>query len=299
MRRIYLAAIARRPRLVVSISAFANGEAPRIDEGWPRAEPSWRVFQDWRAWAIEGIVDLVVPTVYRAEHQAAGAESLGGWIDWTRGHVPGSHTAVGLGAYLNAIEGTLQQVRRVIRLPGQSEPGSPESPRGVVLFSMGAHNAPVNQNPLSLSQRDTPYRAFEDLAAGLTTGRTSAGQLLEPTSFMPVFQQPAGVPVMPWKATPTTGHLQGTVTAGDGAAIDGAEIVIESIDQTVRRAAARTDGGGFYGRVGLAPGEYRVLVAPIGEGLHRSACTVTVSAGLVSTLDLRVDRTSPVLAACR
>jgi len=298
MRRIYLGALAIKPSLVVSVAAFANGEAPASEDGWSSAEPSWRVFQDWRAWTEEGIVDLVVPMVYRAEHVSAGAESLTRWLAWTRGHLYARQAALGLGAYLNSIEGTLRQVRRALAPLDVAAPLVPESPRGVVLFSMGAHNAPVNQNPFA-SQRDTPYRSFEDLAAGLTTGRTSAGQPLEPTPLVPVFASAAPVPDLPWKTSPTTGHLQGIVRTRDGAAVDGAEIVIESTDQATRVTAARTDGGGFYGRVGLAPGAYRVLVTPLADGQYRSACTVTVSAGVVATLNLRVDRATPFTAACQ
>ena len=164
----------------------------------------WRVFQDWRAWAAEGIVDLLVPMVYRAEHTTAGADSFVDWVTWSRAQTSGRHLAIGIGSYLNAVEGTLRQVRRA------TEPTPDTLTPGVVLFSMGAHNAPVPQNPLAVGdQRDTPYRGFDDLAAGLTTGRTTGGQLLELGTGRAVFATPAAPPAMPWKTAPTLGHLMG------------------------------------------------------------------------------------------
>jgi hypothetical protein len=200
---------------------------------------------------------------------------------------------------LNSIEGTLRQARRALT-QGATAPGpsSPPSDRGVVLFSLGAHNAPVSENPLAQSQNDTPYRSFEDLASGLTTGRTPTGQLLESASLQPVFAVSARVPTMPWKAAPETGHIKGVVT-DPGGAVDGAEITIESANGSARLSAARTDGGGFYGHTGLDPGDYRVLVTPLQDGQYRSTCTVTVVAGAVSTLDLRIDSGTPFTAACQ
>jgi uncharacterized lipoprotein YddW (UPF0748 family) len=301
MRRLYLSATALKPRLVVSASAYAGGDPPGSDESWPSAEPVSRVFQDWRAWMNEGIVDLIVPMAYRTEHTTAGAESFQRWASWTRAHTYGRHAAMGVGAYLNSVEGSLRQARRALASGGDSPVAvTLPPPRGVVFFSMGAHNAPVTQNPLAITGRDTPYRAFEDLAAGLTTGRTVAGQFLEPASSQPLFAAPAATPSLPWKSSPTTGHLMGIVTTGSsGTTVDGAEITIEDAGPVASAVAkVRTDGSGFYGRVGLAPGEYRIVVSPSGETSRRSACTVTVRAGEVATLDLRLDSASPVTAAC-
>ena len=61
-------------------------------------------------------------------------------------------------------------------------------------------------------------------------------------------------------------------------------------------AVAPADGGGVYGRFDLAPGRYRVLVSPIGDGVYRSTCAVTIVA--VATLDLTVDPSRPAVATC-
>jgi uncharacterized lipoprotein YddW (UPF0748 family) len=287
VRRLYLEIAAVNPRVVLSAAVIAFGDAPGDEGAWAASEAHWRVFQDWRAWTEEGIVDLVVPMVYRTEHTAGGADAFARWVAWTRTHQYDRHAAIGVGAYLNSIEGTLRQVRRALE-PVRGAAG------GVVLFSLGAHNAPVNVNPLAGSH-DTPYRTFEDLAAGLTTGRTISGQSLDP-STPPVFRDAAPVPQVPWKTGNDSGHLKGLVTSSAGA-VDGAEIALESEDGRVRVTAGRSDGNGFFGRVGLAPGSYRVVVTPLGDGSFRSACTVAVSAGAVQSIELRID-SSPAIATC-
>jgi uncharacterized lipoprotein YddW (UPF0748 family) len=288
VRRLYLEIAAIKPRVVLSAAVEAFGDAPADEGGWAASEPYWRVFQDWRAWTEEGIVDLVVPMVYRPEHTSAGPASFDGWVAWARTHQYQRHAAIGLGLYLNSVEGTLRQARRALDRTGGQPPG-------VVLYSMGAHNAPVTSNPLA-SARDTPYRAFEDVASGLTTGRTRGGQTLEPAGLAPVFADRVPEPDMPWKTAGDRGLVKGVVTSGAGA-IDGAEIALELEDGSRRVRAARTDGNGFFGHVGLSPGAYRVIVTPIGDGSYRSGCTVAVAGGAVASLELRIEST-PALATC-
>jgi hypothetical protein len=109
---------------------------------------------------------------------------------------------------LNALEGTLRQTRRALE-PAGANMASADVARGVVLYLMGAHNAPVTSNPLALpSQRDTPFRAFEDLASGLRTGRTVAGQSLESRSGPAPFAQATAVPAMPWKVHRKPAHCR-------------------------------------------------------------------------------------------
>jgi hypothetical protein len=183
-----------------------------------------------------------------------------------------------------------------------------------VLFSMGAHNAPVAGNPLAVAgPRDTPYRSFDDLASGLLSGRTASGQSHEAGALPSVFAAPVSLPIPSWKIAPVTGHLRGTIAiAGrDGlAAADGAAVTLEWVADDRRGpggavppvpavpAVAPADGGGVYGGFDLAPGRYRVVVSPLGDGVYRRACTVTIVAGQVATLDLTVDPSKPAVAVC-
>jgi uncharacterized lipoprotein YddW (UPF0748 family) len=313
LRRITLAALAARPSIVVSAGVAATGDAPvpgdADDLAWQATDAYRRAFQDWHAWTEGGLLDLIVPLVYRTEHTSAGAEAFVAWVRWARLHAAGRQVAIGLGAYLNAVEGTLRQARRALQI-GAAPDGLPV-PDGVIFFSMGAHNAPVANNPLAVTgPRDTPYRGFDDLASGLTTGRTTTGQPLEVGNLAPVFASPVQTPLPEWKRAPVTGHLRGTIARASGP-VDGAEVSIEPVSADTRRAPGaiaapapaavslgRSDGGGAYGGLNLAPGRYVVLVSPPGDGQYRSACTVTIAAGAVATLDLTIDASRPAVAAC-
>jgi uncharacterized lipoprotein YddW (UPF0748 family) len=301
MRRVYLNVIANKPRVKVSAGVVASGNAPADDGAWPGSEPYARVFQDWRAWLEQGLLDLAVPLNFRAEHQPANADAFGAWTAWIRSHQYQRFAAVGVGAYLNSLEGTVRQIRRAVE-PAVLDTGVTDSAKGVVLYSMGAHNAPVQSNPLAVpSQRDTPFRAFEDVAAGLRTGRTLAGQTVESRSGAAVFAQAASTPLMPWKVSPQTGFLMGTITGRDGAALDTAAVFLESDDaQAVPAGAASTttDGGGFYGATGLLPGTYHVAVQPVGDGRYRSGCSVTIQPGAVSTLNLSITSGNFSIVTC-
>lgn len=314
LRRIALAAVAARPSIVVSAGVTATGDAPAPgdadDVAWQATEAYRRAFQDWYAWAEGGLLDLLVPLVYRTEHTTAGADAFGAWVRWARMHAAGRQVVIGLGAYLNAVEGTLRQARRVNAVAAEGD--ALPIPDGVVLFSLGAHNAPVANNPLAVSgPRDTPYRGFDDLASGLTSGRTTTGQPLEASSLSPVFAQPAAVPVPDWKLAPASGHLRGTIRRA-AEPVDGADVTLEPVLGEVRRAPGAvgaaaaaaaglgpSDGGGAYGGLGIAPGRYTVIVSAPGDGQYRSACSVTIVAGGVTSLDLSIDASRPAVAGCQ
>jgi uncharacterized lipoprotein YddW (UPF0748 family) len=294
VRRIYLEAVAIKPQLQVSADLVATGNSPAAEELWNATDAFSHTFQDWRAWLEEGIVDFGVPLNFRAEHQAANADAFNGWLAWTRDHQYQRAALMGLGAYENAIEGTLRQIRRSV------ESVNKVSLKGVAIYSMGAHNAPVNDNPYAVpSRRDTPYRSFEDLASGLKTGKTSAGQPLEVRAGIGVFAPSAMVVPFSWKNTPLAGHLKGTVKRSDGSPLDTADISIEGTsDSGAGPVTTTTDGSGFYGRVGLTPGTYRISVLPVGDGRYISNCSIDITAGTVASLDLIVDSGRPSTATC-
>jgi len=276
------------------------------EASWSSAEAYWRVYQDWRAWTEEGIVDLAIPMNYKREHIIAQQAQFNQWLEWTRNHQYGRAALVGQGAFVNAIEGTLRQVRRSLA------PSATTGNRvgGVIFFSMATSNVFTNngttvpvRNPYSIPpDLFTPTRTFEQFASGLTTGKSVNGAtpyedpLANP---VPVFSFPAPVPVHPWKVNPQVGHLKGVVKTAIGTTVDTGAIRIERegtdtplVGRTLITNA--TDGGGFYGGVDLAPGMYRVTVTPVGETSYAScATTAVVTAGVVSTLDVIVDRALP------
>jgi hypothetical protein len=95
---------------------------------------------------------------------------------------------------------------------------------------------------------------------------------------------------MPWKSTPTTGHLMGTVYAGSVTnPFDGAAVVLSgpaSRSQT-------NDSSGFYGFVDLPPGTYSVRANLPGVGSVTNS--VTIAAGAVTTGNLIYVPQPPVI----
>ncbi len=275
VRRIYLNAIAIRPRLKISAALIAYGDGPGAEESWNATEAYWRVFQDWRGWTEEGILDIAVPMNYKREHIPAQAIWFDHWNKWTVGHQYGRSAMIGLGVYLNSVEGTLRQIRRSLDSPAI----------GVSLYSLANSDSAVSANPFSIPPgQDTPARGIPALAAALTMNNYPYEDLtLHPA---PVFTEPAATPELAWKTSPALGHVMGFAARADGAPVDSAIVTIASLDGTIIRTTS-TDGGGFYGGVDLAPGEY-IVTARFDSNIF-SAPPFEVIAGSVARVDLTVD----------
>lgn len=117
MRRVYLNAIAAKPNLKVSAALIAFGGGPTTEAAWNSAEAYWRVYQDWRSWTQEGILDIAIVMNYKNENTAASQNLLNTWNEWTKNHQYNRATMIGLGSYLNSIEGNLRQTRRSLNRP--------------------------------------------------------------------------------------------------------------------------------------------------------------------------------------
>jgi uncharacterized lipoprotein YddW (UPF0748 family) len=273
VRRIYLNAIAIRPQLKISAALIAFSDGPDTEESWNSSEAYWRVYQDWRAWTEEGILDIAIPMNYKREHIRAQAAWTDHWNEWTKNHPYGRSTMIGLGVYLNSIEGSLRQIRRSLL---DSTAG--KRAIGVSLYSLANVDADVPGNPLSIPPGyDTPARGAGQFALALTSDNFGYEDV---TNSTPVFGTPAPLPVLPWKASPALGHLMGFAKRADGTPLDSAIVTIESLDGLVTRTTA-TDGGGFYGSVDLPPGRYTVT-ARLGPDILVGSPT-EVRAGSVAT----------------
>ncbi len=253
VRRVYLEALAIKPQLKVSAALIAFGGISNTnDPTWNSAEAFWRVYQDWRAWTQEGILDLAIPMAYKAEHTAAVRPQYDQWDAWLRTHLYDRAGLMGQGAANNAIEGTLRQTRRTLTPAG----GTPLS--GIIFFSMATSNIAVTNNPFAIpAPVTTPARTFAEFASGLTTGKSTGGATLyEPEGQTPIFAEPASIPTFSWKLAPTKGHVKGEAFDSDGKPLDTATVNIENLDTSATRST-KTDGNGFFGAVDLQPGAYR------------------------------------------
>ncbi len=291
VRRVYLNVLARKPHVKVSAALIAfGGIANTNDATWNSAEANWRVYQDWRAWTQEGILDIAIPMAYKAEHTATVRPQYDQWDAWLRTHLYNRAGMMGQGALNNAIEGNLRQTRRTLT------PAGGTNLSGIVYFSMATSNIAVTNNPFAIpAPVTTPARPFAEFAAGLTTGKSVNGATLyEPAGLTPIFGEAALIPTFPWKIAPTKGHLMGTALLSDDTALDTAAVTITNLDTNATRTGA-TDGGGFYGAVDLEPGQYLAKAVQGANTLY--SCAVNVAPGLVTTANMQVETTAPVTTA--
>ena len=116
----------------------------------------------------------------------------------------------------------------------------------------------------------TPARTLTTLPSRLALGRLRPALVAEVT---PTWDD---IPTMPWKTSPTNGHMMGTVTiAGTGAWADGATVSITG-------PASRTqtnDGTGFYAFIDLPTGSYTVTASKSGYPNATGTVAVAVGAG--------------------
>ncbi len=242
VRRVYLAATRARPLVRVSAATITFAPGISATSQWPSSAAFGEVLQDWRAWMEEGLIDVNMPMAYF--RQGANGADWSAWSTFAKNHGYGRHVALGVATYLNTPVDSLTQLRSTrarTSLGGGAD--------GMVLYSYG-----------SPASDGTSIGAWADaLRQGL------AGDALPP-----LFASPDVVPSMPWKHAPTKGHVLGRLPGADGVPV------------TLNRAGQRTlrtDGNGWFGAVGVEPGEARVTATWSGErwvGLAR------VTAGAVA-----------------
>ena len=262
VRRIYLEAYAINPLVRISADTVTYGDIGREPGRWMQSRPYREVLQDWRAWMEEGILDLNIPMNYRrrAPGPPGQPEMFDVWNTFIREHQYRRQAAVGTGLYLNTVEDSLVQIRRAL------EP-NPDGRRaaGWVGFSYRTPDRLVNE------RRRSPEYARTELAAGLSS---------DPWTL------PVPVPAMPWKSSPTTGHLHGAVVKADGSPAD--QALVELFDDGRAVASRRTTGTGWFGFVDLPPGMYRLNVT--GPTGGTAGVSVTVIAGRVAPAALVLSR---------
>ena len=240
VRRVYLSAKEIRPSIKISAALIAWGNGPRQSGGFERTEAYTRAFQDWRGWLREGILDLASPMLYKREHAPMERKQFDDWLSFliASAHEASRAAVPGLGAYMNAVEGTLRQARRA------REAGAD----GIIFFAIG-DTAPqtLRMNSTNRAVPPKPKRTNEEFFAALVNGPFSA------------------------KAAPPPGRADGTGAVIGYAPLDGASIVIES--DSLRRTVS-TDGGGIFGATDLPPGDYRAKLGGEACAFHVGAGAV-------------------------
>jgi uncharacterized lipoprotein YddW (UPF0748 family) len=226
VRRFYLSAKAIRPSIKISAALIAWSNGPRASGGFEATEAYSRVFQDWPSWLREGIIDLASPMLYKREHAPMERKQFDDWLTFliAQAHQSGRAAVPGVGAYMNAVEGSLRQAARA-RKAGAD---------GVIFFAIGDTTPQtVRMNSTNRAVPPKPKRTNEEFFAALARGPFAA------------------------KAAPPAAPSESTGSVFGLAPLDGASVAIES-DAVHRKV--NTDGGGFFGALKLPPGEYRAML---------------------------------------
>ena len=250
VRRLYLRIKAINPRMQVSAATITwGGVGSASADDWPKSAAYARVFQDWRAWLNEGILDFAVPMHYFAEGDPRTRGWYDSWLNWDHANTGRRAIVPGTGAWLNNPQQGLAQIQRAI-----SPDSAGHTLSGVALY---CYNEPIsNSNP---------------------QWRREYMQLLRNT----LFANPAPAPAWPWIATPSTGHIQGMASVG-GQLTPDAHITLFRDGAWVRDLTAAVDG--WYGAVDLAPGSYSIQIRDSRNGQQRQIDGVQVNAGSVTSV---------------
>jgi len=239
VRRIYVGAMALKPKLIVSAATICWGNAPANDADYEAKSAAYtEVFAPWRDWMREGILDLNCPMTYF--NLPKSAAKWQGWSAFAKDRQFGHQTALGVGLYLNTVPDSLAMIRET-RQPTVSE----NRAAGAVLY---CYDTMRGQNGQEIEGDTTLMAALPN-----------------------VYMRDVPPPPMAWKVHPTMGAVRGTLLVGDGLTpADGARIVMIRTDGGVHRAAA-TDGNGTFGIVGLPPGSYNLTAILPGHTVRLEA----------------------------
>lgn len=249
VRKVYLRMYEVDPTDRLSVNGITYGYGPQSTGGWETTSAYRSVLQDWRGWTEEGIVDTVATMNYKREHLADQAQMFAEWTEATADYQGDRQNVVGPALYLNTIDNSVAQAEAVVA-------------SGAAGWSGYSY---ANVSATAAASTSATVKAAERTA-------------LEQALTSEVFTGPASVPVMPWKASPTTGHLAGTVVDEDGRPLDQIDVEIRPQGSTAPAEirTARTDGSGWFAVVDLAPGRYVVRVSEDDVDACDVAAVVTV-----------------------
>lgn len=262
VRKVYANAIAIKPKLVVSAALIPWGDAPSLEEDWLKSAAYTRVYQDWRAWLEEGILDLgCVMTYFRSDRYRNYQIN---WTRWIREHQFNRAAVVAIGTWFNTPEETFD-LARLSRVA--SEDGRRAA--GILLYSYRGTNAVLDAEGQRMEQ--TYNEAFYELL---------------PT----IFPNKVPFPTLKWKVRPTAGHVKGTVLTGDNLAwADGATVTLTGKNGFKR--TTRTDGTGHFAFIDVPPAMNALkrldtyALTMNHEGEEQTVPNIVPRAGTVETRD--------------
>jgi uncharacterized lipoprotein YddW (UPF0748 family) len=105
-----------RPQALLSVAVIAQGPGPSGSPGGFVGTRAYTLMQqDWTSWVELGLADLVIPMAYHREAVAHQRDWYRQWVDHAAElharHEGRRAVAVGVGAWLNPLEASLEQIR--------------------------------------------------------------------------------------------------------------------------------------------------------------------------------------------
>lgn len=245
VRKVYAHAKAVRPSVQVSAATITWGDGPSDMAKWRQSSAFRTVYQDWRGWMQEGILDINCPMMYFSNK--AHRDYWLHWNEFAKDQKYNRQLVIGAGIWLNTIPATFEQISDV-RKPSASG----KTANGVLLYSYGG----TNVSPAGRAQ-EYNEAFYSDLAHPSEAGS-------------PPFAEPAEPPAPAAPQAILKGFVLSAPWLGP---VVGARV---SVSGPVKRSQT-TDVTGFYAFVGLPSGEYQVTVSRPGfPSAHRA---VTVGQG--------------------
>ncbi len=262
VRKVYVQIQQVNPKIAVSAAVIAWGDAPKKDSEWGEKSAAMnRVYQDWRGWLQEGMIDFACPMTYFQYDNHADWQK--NWSAFIKGHQYRRGATVAVGTWFNTIPQSLELIRDA-RKPDPKG----KMPFGVMLYCYTGTNA---------GEKDATGKRPE-----LQNSQEFYSALSAPAEAGP-FAEDAGIPQMPWKSAPKVGHLKGFALTAQLDPADGAKVEVRG--KGISRSM-RTDGTGFYAFIDLPPGSYALKTTA--EGYRTVVRKIVIAAGKVTAENVQV-----------
>ena len=258
VRKIYLGMWEVDPTARLSMDGITYGYGPQSVGGWEKTRTYAEVLQDWKGWLSEGIMDTVVAMNYKRNWMPDQAQMFAEWNEVLADWQGDRQAVVGPALYLNEIDDSVAQVHAAL---------APTAKGNTVAGWSGYSYANPSLTAASGSQAVKDAER-DRLAAALTAEGAP-------------FADDAVVPSMPWKESPTEGHVTGRVTV-DGVALDSVTVTLQPLGRSGEAITRTTDGDGWFGFVHLKPGRYLVRITKPYDMAGSPVRIITVSAGKIS-----------------
>jgi uncharacterized lipoprotein YddW (UPF0748 family) len=207
-----LKAVKPNVKLSGALICFGGGPASAALADWAGTSAYGSVFQDWRAWMINGYLDFGVPMNYDSDWSGLEQYWFGVWLNFEKDSGFGNRILTGVGAFLNYPEDTLAQIRRAL---APSAAGN--RVLGIAIYSYGSTSvygnadfynnrdlaAGLPRQPYygSISRRDPASARARAFNNSFMTQLSRADQYWDPVlgwvATKAVFTRPALVPPLP------------------------------------------------------------------------------------------------------